>query len=127
MSPSTDPSERRGHSQSAIPLCTIPYGIWCHMKARLLFRDNFYFRDGAIREMVIWLLPESDAERPHNLIYRLLYGDRDKCLMRYDSERGKGDHRHDGEREEDYTWVSVQQLIADFRADINSLRGEQDE
>ena len=97
------------------------------MKAELLFRDKFVYRDGAIREMNIWRLPETDAERPHNLKYRLFYGYRDTCLVRYDNERGKGDHRHYGEREEQYKWVSVKALVADFRADIKRLRGEQDE
>ena len=97
------------------------------MKAELPFRDKFVYRDGAIREMIIWRLPEPDAKRPHNLKYRLFYGYPDTCLVRYDNERGKGDHRHYGEREEQYKWVSVQALIADFRADIKRLRGEQDE
>jgi len=80
--------------------------------------------------MVIWRLPSPDTERRHGLKYRLYYGQSSRCLIRYDNERGKGDHRHYGEaggqeREEDYAWVSVQQLIADFKADIEGLRGEQ--
>lgn len=64
------------------------------------------------------------------LKYRLYYGQSGRCLIRYDNEWGKGDHRHYGdaeghEREEDYVWVSVQQLIADFEADIERLRGKQ--
>ena len=100
------------------------------MKAELLFRDKYVYRDGAIREMVIWRLPAPDAERPHGLKYRLYYGQSGHCLVRYDNERGKGDHRHYGdaggqEHEENYTWISVQHLIADFKADIERLRGEQ--
>lgn len=98
------------------------------MKAESLFRDKYVYRDGAIREMVIWRLPETDPERPHRLKYRLYYGQSGRCLVRYDNERGKGDYRHYGdvghEREEDYVWISVQQLIADFKADIERLRGE---
>lgn len=77
--------------------------------------------------MIIWRLPEADKERPHSLKYRLFYGYPDKCLVRYDNERGKGDHRHHEEHEERYIWMSVQQLIADFKADIDRLRGERDE
>ena len=97
------------------------------MKAKLLFRDKYVFRDGAIREMIIWQLPGSDPERLHGLKYRLYYGYPDQCLVRYDNERGKGNHRHYGKREETYPWVSVQQLIADFKADIEQLRGDQDD
>ncbi len=77
--------------------------------------------------MVIWKLPSHSHERPHGLKYRLFYGYPDKCSIRYDNELGKGDHRHYGEHEETYAWVSVQQLMADFKADIDNLRGKQDE
>ena len=96
------------------------------MKAKLLFKDKYVYCDGAIREMVIWQLPEANQERFHGLKYRLYYGYPDECLVRYDNEQGKGDHRHYGDREEAYTWVSVQQLVADFKGDIETLRGEQD-
>ena len=85
------------------------------------------FRDGAIREMILWQLPAADSEQPHGLKYRLYYGYADQCLVRYDNERGKGDHRHYGDCQEAYTWVSVEQLIADFHADIEHLRGNQDD
>lgn len=97
------------------------------MKAKLLYKDRFIYSDGAIREMVIWQLPETDKERPHGLKYRLFYGYAGHCLVRYDNERGKGDHRHYGEKEEDYPWVSVEQLVSDFRADIECLRGEHEQ
>lgn len=77
--------------------------------------------------MVIWRLPETDSERPHGLKYRLYYGFPGNCLVRYDNERGKGDHRHEGNQEMPYAFVSVEQLIQDFKADIERLRGEQHE
>ena len=97
------------------------------MVAKLLFRDKYVYADGAIREMVIWRLPHMDRERRHGLKYRLYYGYPGKSLVRYDNERGKGDHRHEGENEARYTFISVEQLIRDFKADIERLRGEHDE
>jgi len=97
------------------------------MVVRLIFRDKYIYSDGAIREMVIWRLPDEDDERPHGLKYRLYYGYPDKCLVRYDNERRKGDHRHDGDQETQYTFISVEQLIQDFKADIERLRGDQHE
>lgn len=94
-----------------------------HMPAKLLFRDKYIYADGAIREMVIWKLPEPDYERPHGLKYRLFYGYPNQNLVRYDNERGKGDHRHEGEQEARYTFISVDQLIQDFKTDIERLRG----
>ena len=106
----------------------MPYGIICHMKAELLFKDKYVYREGAIREMIIWRLPSPpDSEQPHDLKYRLYYGYPGNCLVRYDNERGKGDHRHYREREKLYSWVSVQQLVDDFKADIEQLRGNQND
>jgi hypothetical protein len=98
-----------------------------HMLAKLILRDKFIYADTAIREMVIWRLPEADKERPHGLKYSLFYGYPGKNLLRYDNERGKGDHRHIGDLEETYRFTSVEQLIQDFRTDIDQLRGNSDE
>jgi len=95
------------------------------MKARLLFQDKFIFEDGAIREMIIWQLPKADDERLHRLKYRLYYGFPGRCLIRYDNEKGKGDHYHFGTEELIYGWVSVEKLIADFMRDIALLRGNE--
>jgi hypothetical protein len=97
------------------------------MSAQLLFRDKYVYADGAIREMVIRRLPDTDNERLHGLKYRLYYGYPGKCLVRYDNERGKGDHRHEGDKEEPYAFTSVEQLIQDFKADIEHLRGDHHE
>lgn len=42
----------------------------------------------------------------------------------YDNERGKGDHRHVRDVETAYAFTTVEQLVADFRADVRKLRGE---
>ncbi len=96
------------------------------MPATLLFRDKHIYDDGAIREMVIWRLPEA-CERNHGLKTRLFYGYTDRYLVRYDNERGKNDHRYYGDREETYSFVSVDQLVADFKMDIERLRGDSHE
>jgi len=97
------------------------------MSARLLFQDKFIYADGAIREMVIWRLPGVNKERPHGLKYSLFYGYPGKCLVRYDNEKGKGDHRHEGDQEGPYKFVTVEKMIRDFKTDIDKLRGDYDE
>jgi len=73
--------------------------------------------------MVIWRIPESTAERPHSLKYRLYYGDAaGTCLVRYDNEAGKGDHKHIGGREEPYSFTTVETLVANFQEDIDRFR-----
>jgi len=97
------------------------------MKATLIFKDKYIYADSAIREIVIWRLSSADKERPHGLKYRLYYGFPGKCLVRYDNERGKGDHRHYENREMVYTFTTPEQLIQDFKTDINLIRGEDHE
>lgn len=92
-------------------------------RATLLLRSRYVYADGAIREMVLWKLPSPTAERPHGLKYRLYYGLADgRCLVRYDNETGKGDHRHFGEREERYDFKDPETLLSDFLNDVERLR-----
>lgn len=88
------------------------------MPAELLLRDKRVLASGAIREIVIWKLPRPEKERPHGYKYRLYYGKAGKRLIGYDNERGKGDHRHCGGRQESYRFISPRQLIADFLDDV---------
>ena len=92
-------------------------------EARLLFRSKIIYPEGAMREMVIWELPKATSERSHRLKYRLYYGDKHgRCLVRYDNETGKGDHRHFDNREESYRFLDVETLITDFQRDIDYWR-----
>lgn len=84
-------------------------------KAKRLFHRKWYYPDGAMGEMVLWKLPEPTSDRPHGLKYRLFFGVSDgTCLVRYDNERGKGDHKHIEKVEEHYTFKDVNTLISDF-------------
>lgn len=88
----------------------------------MLYRNRRVLASGAVIEEVVWKLPQPDAQRPHGYKYRLYYGRGGRRVLGYDNERGKGDHRHYGDREERYLFSSVEQLLADFRADV--LRAE---
>lgn len=74
--------------------------------------------DGSIIEVVIWELPEPLAPSMHRYKYRLYFGWPGREVVRYDNERGKGDHRHLGGRELPYAFTSVEQLLDDFESDI---------
>lgn len=94
------------------------------MKATLLFRDKKRLANGAVMEMVVWELPQPTADRPHGLKYRLYLGRDGKCLVRYDNESGKGDHRHVGDQEEQpYRFVSFDRLLVDFMRDVKRFGG----
>lgn len=92
------------------------------MRARQLFRYRAT-KAGVTVEMAIWSLPRASAERTHGLKYRLYCGRGGDCLVRYDNETGKGDHRHYGDREEVYAFESLEKLIEDFREDCTRIAG----
>ncbi|WP_298233930.1 DUF6516 family protein [uncultured Azohydromonas sp.] len=58
----------------------------------------------------------------HTFKYRLYFGAAGVCRVRYDNERGKGDHRHICEREDVYCFTTVEQLLADFESDVRQWR-----
>ncbi len=61
-------------------------------------------------------------DRPHGIKYRCYHGNASgQCLVRYDNETGKGDHRHIGDREEFYHFKDVEKLMEDFINDIQRL------
>ena len=98
------------------------------VEAQLLF--SYEARQGALlMEMVVWQLPETTADRPHGIEYRLYLGREGKTLVRYDNEAGKGDHRHVGpdEAEEPYAFTSVERLLEDFLAECESLGWREDD
>ena len=106
----------------------MPYVIECHMETRLIYREKFIYADSSIRKMVLWQLPEKSADKPHALKYRLYYGMSDGiCLVRYDNETGKGDHRHFQDKEAPYRFKDVETLVADFLSDIEYIRSIENE
>lgn len=79
-------------------------------------------RGGRIIEVVVWHLSEPLPGSPHPYKYRLFYGNADgSCIVRYDNERGKGDHRHVADNEEIYVFSTLHQLIEDFEADTERM------
>jgi len=93
------------------------------MNARLLFHERRLFDDGAIMEMKIWRVPRPVPPTTHGLKYSLFYGYPGRRLVGYDNERAKGDHRHLDDQELPYTFISVEQLVADFLDDVRRIRG----
>lgn len=93
-----------------------------YMKATLLARTKEVRDDGSIVEIVIWELTEPLSPSRHRFKYRLFYGRPGEHWVRYDNERGKGDHRHVGDRETNYVFVSIEQLLDDFERDIENWR-----
>lgn len=76
------------------------------------------YPDGTIQEIHVWAVPSPVPPCGHSYKYSLFYGRPGERLIAYDNERGKGDHKHIMGAETPYVFVSVKQLVADFRADV---------
>ncbi len=94
-----------------------------NIKAELLMRERRVLEVGFV-EVIVWRLPEPLSGSTHRFKYRLAYVVEDDCVLRYDNESGKGDHRHMGGKETTYAFVSVDQLLDDFLADVARWKGE---
>jgi hypothetical protein len=93
-----------------------------HMKAILLAHSKEVRDDGSIVEVVIWELSAPLPPSTHLFKYRLYFGRPDHERVRYDNERGKGDHRHINGEELSYVFVSVDKLLDDFERDVQDWR-----
>ena len=91
-------------------------------KATLIVRHKEITNDGFVIELIIWRLTEPIHGCLHPFKYRLFFGTQSgACIVRYDNERGKGDHRHIGAREEPYSFTTVKALLVDFRRDVKEM------
>jgi hypothetical protein len=88
------------------------------MKATELLRTRIAYAETAFAELVLWRVPKPVAGSAHEFKYRLAYVVEGVCVVRYDNELGKGDHRHFGGKESAYAFQTPEQLIADFERDI---------
>jgi Family of unknown function (DUF6516) len=75
-------------------------------------------------ELRIWRVPNSVRGSTHNLKYALAFVVNELCVLRYDNEAGKGDHKHIGNLQTPYAFVSAQQLITDFWKDVDRWEAE---
>lgn len=88
------------------------------MRAMALMRRRVVMAADAFVEVVIWRVSEPLLPSTHLFKYRLAYVVDQRCVLRYDNERGKGDHRHVEERDEPYAFSTPDRLLADFEADV---------
>jgi hypothetical protein len=94
------------------------------MKAEKLICTRIIYSESAFAELVLWRVPKSPAGSLHNFKYRLAFVVCGKCVLRYDNETGKGDHRHFEGKENAYQFTTPEQLIADFQQDIERWNHE---
>jgi len=94
------------------------------MKAELLLHERHQLALDRFAEIKVWRVPKSVAGSSHLFKYSLALVVDGICVLRYDNEAGKGDHRHAGDIEESYDFVSPRQLMTDFWTDVDGWRQE---
>ena len=87
------------------------------MKARELLNRRVVVAEQAFAELVLWEVPEPVSGSAHCYKYRLAFVVAGECVLRYDNEAGKGDHKHVRSKEVKYRFVSVDKLVTDFFED----------
>lgn len=91
-------------------------------KAELVLRRRIVLGETVYAEIMIWRVPSRVRGLDHDYKYRLALVADGECVIRYDNEAGKGDHRHVGRMEEPYGFTNPARLIEDFRSDIEEWR-----
>ena len=84
------------------------------MKAQELIRRRVDIAENAFADIVVWHVPKPVSGSQHVFKYRLAFVVDGVCVLRYDNETGKGDHRHAGDDEEAYAFSSPRQLHGRF-------------
>jgi hypothetical protein len=95
------------------------------VKAELLLRERQGLTETVFVEIVIWRVPQSVPGSGHDFKYRLALIAEDVCVLRYDNEAGKGDHKHVDNREVAYRFTDLVTLEADFWNDVETWRAGQ--
>ncbi|NVO04462.1 MAG: hypothetical protein HXX19_00095 [Rhodoferax sp.] len=94
------------------------------MQAVALIRRRVVLAANAFAEIAVWRVPKPVPPSEHPFKYSLAYVVNGECVLRYDNERGKGDHRHWLKAESAYAFSTPEQLMADFEADIERWNHE---
>ena len=99
-------------------------GIVSNVRATCLVDTRIVYAENAFAEIVLWQVPRPLAGSAHRYRYRLAYVVDGTCVLRYDNEVMKGDHRHYEGRQSVYAFTTPAKLIADFQHDIRRWNDE---
>ena len=92
------------------------------MKAKLLIKERLTQGENGFAELILWHVPIPVEGSQHAFKYRLALVIDNLCVLRYDNEKGKGDHKHMGDVEVIYLFESPQRLLSDFWQDVEYWR-----
>lgn len=99
--------------------------MFSNMRAGLLLRERQSLTETAFIEAVIWRVPGPVSGSDHDYKYSLAQVAEGVCVLRYDNEAGKGDHKHVAGREATYRFTDLSTLQTDFWNDVETWRAKQ--
>ena len=91
------------------------------MPAEPLLDERHILGETAFAEIVVRRVPVSVRGSAHEYRYRLALVVDGECVLRYDNEAGKGDHRHVHDKEHAYRFKDAEQLLVDFWSDVEEM------
>jgi hypothetical protein len=92
------------------------------MRSRLVYHKKEVYEDESILEIKIWQVPES-KKFPFGYKYSFVYIQNGVRAIGYDNAEGKGEHRHFYDRVAPYSFTGLDQLLAEFLADVQNVSG----
>lgn len=96
--------------------------IISNMRREPLLRERRVLTEAAFVELVVWQVQRPVPGSMHGFKYRLALVVEGRCVLRYDNEAGKGDHKHLEGVETPYRFTSPALLLADFWKDVDLWR-----
>ncbi len=92
-----------------------------NMGATLIEKSRKVIDEKTFFEFVLWHLLEPVPGSTHPFKYRLALVVNGECILRYDNERGKGDHRHMYGHEEAIIFTTLEALFDAFQTDMERI------
>ncbi|EAX8243431.1 hypothetical protein BKN67_22720 [Salmonella enterica] len=92
------------------------------MSAILYRRDKVRLDACSFIEIVIWEVMPPVPGSLHGYKYSMAYVVDGVCVLRYDNERGKGDHKHIGATEIKTRFTTIDTLVNAFFDDVETYR-----
>ena len=90
------------------------------MDAELLFDDRLVLSDRAFVQIKAWRVPAPVRGSGHRLRYSFAFVVDDECVLRFDNEAGKRDHRHVDGIETTLEFEDLNGLLADFWKEVDA-------
>lgn len=81
-----------------------------------------YPNEEAFIQVKIWKVKPNVKGSFHEYKYSCAYVVRNICVLRYDNEAGKGDHKHINDKEIPVQFADIKDLISQFDADVQMIR-----